>query len=76
MKNSLKYILSIVALLLVSLTSNEANANGRFVTSSYDYHFMACSNMASQKSSGHSDALYLGYFYGCMMSLGHDTSML
>ncbi len=79
MRVNLKYFICLVSLVASMLFASEASARSSYngyIQTAFDRDFMACSNLARQKSVGRSDALYLGYFYGCMMSMGHDTSML
>ena len=47
-----------------------------YVQSLFDHDFLVCSQMAKQKLEGKSDAVYLGYFYGCMAFKGHDVASL
>ena len=43
---------------------------------SFDRDFIDCSEMASAKARGMSDAMREGFFDGCMMNLGYNTNNL
>ena len=45
-------------------------------TPEYDNHFLKCSGKAAEKTKDKADAMYLGFFYGCMMNLGYNTNNL
>lgn len=91
MKNLLKLSLVVVLLYGVSAkadaykyypeqvqtASYEANSSGdNYYVSRYNQDFLNCSTTAKKTSSGMSDSMYIGAFYGCMMNLGYKSADL
>lgn len=53
-----------------------ASSGDGYLISNYNQDFLNCSNTAKKTSSGMSDSMYLGAFYGCMMNLGYKSADL